>query len=231
MRVMADAGVEIIKARMDTVEQQEILEIIVNEARSYNLDVMVHATTIPTVLAAVEAGAAKLVHSPNSGYLTPEQARRIAEAGIENLSTVGFAVPLFDVFNNDNIPTFRDGSAWPEGILGSGIGTAGEKVVNGRILWDAGVIYGFGPDTGYHPKAGLAHELRALNLMFSPKDLVKLMGPNTAAFIDMSDDLGTLETGKLADLVLVDGDPLEGYWNFLNVKLTIKGGVVVSDQR
>ncbi len=73
---------------------------------------------------------------------------------------------------------------------------AGEKAVNARTLWDAGVTYGFGTDTGYHPKAGLAHELRALNLMFSPQDIVKLMGPNTAAFIEKSTDLGTLRAGQ-----------------------------------
>ena len=98
-------------------------------------------------------------------------------------------------------------------------------------LWDAGVTYGYGTDSGYLPKDGLAHELKSLNLVFSPRDLVKLMGPNTAAFVDMEDDLGTLEAGKLADIVLLGGDPLEGYWNFLDVKLTIKEGVIVSDQR
>ena len=79
--------------------------------------------------------------------------------------------------------------------------------MNARTLWDAGVTYGFGTDTGYHPKAGLAHELRALNLMFSPQDIVKLMGPNTAAFIEKSADLGTLETGKLADIVAARRQP------------------------
>jgi imidazolonepropionase-like amidohydrolase len=93
------------------------------------------------------------------------------------------------------------------------------------------VVYGYGTDTNYLPKAGLSHELRSLNLMFSPQDLVKLMGPNTAAFIHMSDQIGTLEPGKLADIVLVAGDPLDGYWNLLRTRLVIKGGEIVSDQR
>jgi imidazolonepropionase-like amidohydrolase len=67
--------------------------------------------------------------------------------------------------------------------------------------------------------------------MFSPRDIVKLMGPNTAAFIDMSDSLGTLEPGKLADIVLIDGDPLDLIYNVLNVRVTIKGGEIVADHR
>jgi imidazolonepropionase-like amidohydrolase len=57
------------------------------------------------------------------------------------------------------------------------------------------------------------------------------MGPNTAAFIEKSADLGTLETGKLADIVLLDGNPLDGYWHLLNARVVIKGGEIVVDKR
>jgi imidazolonepropionase-like amidohydrolase len=211
-----------------------MLVVVTDEARMHNLDVMVHAVSPAAMLAAVKAGARKLVHTPHNGWLTEADARVVRDAGIEVLSTIGFGVPVFGVFNDDNVPTFRNGKPWPESILDRPGGRgqeAGEKAVNGRTLWDAGVTYGFGTDTGYHPSAGLAHELRALNLMFSPQDLVKLMGPNTAAFIEKSADLGTLEQGKLADIVILDGNPLEGYWNLLNARVVIKGGEIVVDKR
>ena len=235
VEMLAQAGVEIIKARLDPGPQQAtILAAVTDEAREHGLDVMVHATSPAAMLAAVKAGARKLVHTPHGGWLTDDEARVVRDAGIEVLSTIGFGVPVFGVFNNENIPTFRDGKPWPTGInnyQGGRGREAGEKAVNGRTLWDAGVTYGFGTDSGYHPRAGLEHELRALNLMFSPQDIIKLMGPNTAAFIEKSNDLGTLQPGKLADIVILDGNPLEGYWNLLNARVVIKGGDVVVDKR
>jgi imidazolonepropionase-like amidohydrolase len=236
VRALAKAGVEIIKAAIapaPTAQELEVLAAVTDEARKNNLDTMVHAVSPAAMLAAVKAGAAKLVHTPHGGWLSEADARVVKDAGIEMLSTIGFGVPVFGVFNQNNLPTFRDGKPWPESILdGKGRGReAGEKAVNARTLWDAGVTYGFGTDTGYLPKEGLAHELRALNLMFSPQDMVKLMGPNTAAFIEKSGELGTLEPGKLADIVLLEGNPLEGYWNFLDARVVIKGGAVVADRR
>jgi imidazolonepropionase-like amidohydrolase len=58
-----------------------------------------------------------------------------------------------------------------------------------------------------------------------------MVGPNTASYIQMADQIGTLEPGKLADIVLPDGDPREGYWNWLKTKVVVKGGVVVVDKR
>jgi imidazolonepropionase-like amidohydrolase len=235
VREIKNAGIDIVKARLENEPDPKLvalLAIVGDEARKQNIGLMVHATSPKAMIAAVKAGATKLVHTPHAGWVTSDEAKVVKDAGIPMLSTIGFGVPVFGVFNKDNQPTFRDGKPWPAGVGGAGDGReAGEKAVNARTLWDAGVTYGFGTDTGYLPKDGLAHELKTINLMFSPQDIITLMGPNTAAFIDKSNDRGTVEAGKLADLVILDGNPLDGYWNLLNTKLTIKGGVIVADKR
>jgi imidazolonepropionase-like amidohydrolase len=216
-----------------TEKELETLRAIVDESKKVGVLVQVHAVSPTAMMAAVDAGVPLLVHTPHFGWLTMEQAKRVADAGIKQLSTIGFGAPVFGVFADDNKPRFRDGKPWPESILdGDGRGQeAGYKPVNARTSWDAGVVYGFGTDTNYDPKAGLRHELKTLYLMFSMQDIVKLMGPNSAAYIQMSDQLGTLEAGKLADLILLDGDPMEGFWNMLNTKVVVKGGNVVVDKR
>ena len=216
-----------------TAQQLENLRAALDEAKKTGVWIQVHAVSPQAMMAAVDAGVTKLVHTPHFGWLSIEDARRVAAAGVKQLSTIGFGVPVFGVFADDNVPRFRDGGAWPDKILdGDGRGQeAGYKAVNARTSWDGGVIYGYGTDTGYLAKAGLEHELKSLNLMFSMQDIIKLMGPNSASYIEMSDQLGTLEAGKLADIVILNGNPLDGYWNLLNTKLTIVGGKIVSDQR
>jgi imidazolonepropionase-like amidohydrolase len=216
-----------------TAKELENLRAIVDESKKDGVWIQIHAVSPQSMMAAVDAGVPKLVHTPHFGWMSFEDAKRVAAAGVKQLSTIGFGVPVFGVFANDNAPRFRDGRPWPESILdGDGRGQeAGYKAVNARTSWDAGIIYGYGTDTGYAPKAGLEHELKSLNLMFSMADIIKLMGPNTASYIEMGDQLGTLEPGKLADLILLGGNPLDGYWNLLNTKVVIKGGLIVSDQR
>ena len=211
----------------------ETLRAIVDEAKKAGVMVQVHAVSSKAMVAAVEAGVPLLVHLPNKDWVSKEDAKKVAAAGTKVLGTTAFGSPVFGVFADDNKPRFRDGKPWPEGIVdGVRLGEeAGYMPVNARTIWDAGVVLGYCTDTTYDPLAGLDHELKMLNVMFSMKDLVRMMGPNTASYIQMGDQLGTLEAGKIADIVLLNGDPLEGYWNWLKTKVVVKGGVVVVDKR
>jgi len=216
-----------------TEKEIEVLKAIVDEGKKAGVLIQVHAVSTPAMMAAVDAGVKLLVHLPNKDFTSAEDARKVAASGARVLATIGFGAPVFGVFANDNKPRFRDGKDWPQSIVGGvRLGEeAGYMPVNARTVWDAGVVLGYCTDTTYDPRAGLEHELKSFNLMFSMKDMVQIMGPNTASYIQMGDQLGTLEAGKLADIVLLDGDPLEGYWNWLKTKVTIKAGVVVVDKR
>jgi imidazolonepropionase-like amidohydrolase len=216
-----------------SAQEVEILRAVVDEAKKVGIMVQVHAVSSSAMVAAVDAGVPLLVHLPNKDWVSKEDAKKVAAAGTKVLGTVSFGSPVFGVFAEDNKARFRDGKPWPEGIVnGVRLGEeAGYMPVNARTIWDAGVTLGYCTDTTYDPKAGLDHELKMLNVMFSMQDLIKMIGPNTASYIQMSDQLGTSEAGKLADLILLDGDPLEGYWNWLKTKVVVKGGVVVVDKR
>jgi imidazolonepropionase-like amidohydrolase len=201
----------------------ETLKLIVSEGKKRNLPTITHAVSVIDTLAAVEARPDLLVHTPHIGQLDEDQAKKIATAGIPMTSTLQVFVPHF---GDDNTPLFRDGQPFPWNTLSS----AGQGPVNARLLWEAGISYGYGTDTTWAPKQSLADELRALSLVFSPRDISKIMGQG-AARSTLRQDIGTLEPGKVADIVMIDGNPLTNLNDLLKVVLTVKDGRIVSDTR
>ncbi len=169
---------------------------MVDEAKKVGVMVQVHAVSSKAMVAAVDAGVPLLVHLPNKDWVSKEDAKKVAAAGVKVLGTVSFGSPVFGVFADDNKPRFRDGKPWPEGIVDGVRLGRGSRIYAGECAYDMGrrrharLLHRHQPTTR---KAGLDHELKMLNVMFSMQDLIKMMGPNTASYIQMSDQLGTLE--------------------------------------
>ena len=201
----------------------DTLKLIVEEGKKIDMPTIVHAVSVLDTLTAIDAHPDVLVHTPHIGRLDedPYAIRKIVEAKIPMTSTLAVFGPHFAP---DNTPLFRDAKPFPWNTLSS----AGQGPVNARLLWNAGIVsYGYGTDTQWPPKETLLDELRALELVFSPTDIVKIITKNAANSTLHEAEIGTLEPGKLADIVIVDGDPLTDSRALLHVTTTIKGGEVV----
>jgi imidazolonepropionase-like amidohydrolase len=229
----------------------EVLKAIVDEAKKAGVQVNVHAVSSPAMVAAVDAGVTRLVHLPNKDFTTYEQAERVAQTGSIVAGLIAFGAPNVDTLSaapaavqwpKDNTTRFRDGKPWPEAIAGANrdpkgraLGTeAGYTIVNARRIWDADpnhLTISYSTDQNAADLVVLEHELKSFSLMFSMADIHKIIGPNAARYVGMADQIGTLEPGKLADIILIDGNPTLNIYEMLKTKVVLKEGKVVVDKR
>ncbi|MCZ6760296.1 MAG: amidohydrolase family protein [Gemmatimonadetes bacterium] len=79
-----------------------------------------------------------------------------------------------------------------------------------------GALPGFGDQRNY--------EL-LLEAGFSPEMVIRIMSANGARALGVIDELGTIEPGKLADLVVINGDPTSGQRQIRDVEIVFKDGV------
>ena len=99
-----------------------------------------------------------------------------------------------------------------------------------RLFVEAGGLLIAGPDpTGYGgvlPGFGDQREIELLvEAGFTPVEAIKIATSNGARYLGRLDTLGTLETGKLADMVLVKGDPTASIADVRKVVTVFKDGV------
>lgn len=201
------------------------LKLIVAEGNKLGMPTIVHAVSVKDAAAVIDASPAMLVHTPHVGRLdeNPEALQKIIGAHIPMTSTLSVFVPHFD---DEGVALFRDAGPFPWDTLSS----AGQGPVNARLLAEAGQVYGYGTDTQWPPKQSLHDELRALALVFSPRQIVEIITKNAAAATMHGDEFGTLEVGKYGDVVIIDGDPMTDTNALMGVVTTIKEGKVVFQQ-
>lgn len=91
-----------------------------------------------------------------------------------------------------------------------------------------------GSDAG---NAGMLHGatvLREIQLMYeagmTPMQVIVAATRNGAEVIGRGEELGTLEAGKLADIMVVNGDPLQDLSVLGNVELVVKNGKIINPE-
>jgi imidazolonepropionase-like amidohydrolase len=177
----------------------EELEVLVEEATAAGIFVMAHAQAAPGIKNAIRAGIRSIEHGI---YLDDEAVELMLERGT-------WLVPTL-VAPRGVIDAAEAGASIPE----ASVAKAREVVETHKASFAkavaAGVKVAMGTDSGVTPH-GL--NLRELALMveggMTPMQAIEASTRSAAELMGLEDELGTLEPGKRADLVLVDGDPLD----------------------
>ena len=99
------------------------------------------------------------------------------------------------------------------------------RPVDGAQLYVAGTDLG---TTGIVSGASLHDELALLvDAGYTPAEALRFATLNPARFLGLSDSLGTVEAGKIADLVLLERDPLADIRNTRRIAVVIQAGTVL----
>jgi imidazolonepropionase-like amidohydrolase len=196
------------------------LEVIVGEAGLKSTPVMAHAHGAEGAHAAVRAGVRSIEHGT---YLTDDTLKLMAQMGT-------FFVPTADIVNDlaeaggdyDDAALQRRGQMM-QPILRAAIGRA-------RAL---GVKIAAGSDTGYGPRSvtTLAREVVMLaECGLSALEALQAATTRNAELLALERQTGAVEAGLEADLVVVDGNPLQDVRALLDPVLVISNGRVGLDR-
>jgi imidazolonepropionase-like amidohydrolase len=216
-------GADFIKVYADwnhpTLTFDELL-VIVDEAHKAGLKVAAHATTPDGIKNAVNAGA----DSIDQGYEADQKAMDLIKKN--NV----FLVPTVGVIDEwaDHISPPNGGAndrKWVDEFLQS----IQRELLMART---ANVKVAAGSDASRAKEQGKnALELNGLvRRGYLPIEAIRAATINAAELMSWQDRVGAVEPGKYADLIAVDGDPLNDVTILQHVKTVIKGGEIVKDE-
>ena len=187
------------------------LRAIVDEAHRERHKVASHAMALNGVHNSVEAGVDSIEHG---NYIAEEDLKTMASRGIYYVPTI---------FVGEYVAQGRAAEGAPVWV----------KMIQihedtFRRAMKAGVKIAFGTDAGgFDWKVNPAKEFSSMvKFGMTPAQSIRAATVTAAELLGVKDSLGTLEAGKLADVVAVPGDPLSDVSAMEKVDFVMKGGVV-----
>ncbi len=221
IKITATGGVlSIAKSGKAPQFMQEEVEAVVNTANDYGFHVAAHAHGAEGMKRAIRAGVRTIEHGT---LMDDECIQLFKEKGTYYVPTI---IAGRSAADSAKIPGYYHPLVTPKALeIGSVIQKTFEKA------YKAGVKVAFGTDAGVYK-----HGLNALEFQYMTEggmpmiEALKSATMVAAEVLDMKDQLGSIETGKIADIIATDANPLTDVKTLMKVAFVMKEGVVYKKQ-
>jgi imidazolonepropionase-like amidohydrolase len=222
IKTCATGGVLSLADAVDTPQlTQEELNAIVDEAHALKLKTAAHAHGAEGAKRAIRAGIDSIEHG---SFLDDEALNLMKQRGTYYVPTLMAAQGLSE--------QIAKGVAIPPPILVKANAAIAAIHQTFQKALGMGIKIGLGTDAAVYPHGRNTEEFHQMvDLGMKPIDALKAGTSADAELLGLADKIGTLEPGKLADLVAVPGDPVENIRATEHVFFVMKEGVIYKNDR
>jgi len=222
IKTCATGGVLSLADAVDTPQlTQAELDALVDEAHALRLKTAAHAHGAEGAKRAIRAGIDSIEHG---SFLDDEALDLMKQKGTYYVPTLMAAQGLSE--------QIQKGVPIPPAIKVKADDAIAHVHQTFQKAIAKGVKIGLGTDAAVYPHGRNAEEFHQMvDLGMKPIDALKAGTSSDADLLGLSSKIGTLETGKLADVVAVPGDPLENIRQTEHVFFVMKEGVVYRNEK
>ena len=187
----------------------------VDEAARRGTYVCAHAHGDAGIRAAVEAGVRSIEHG---SLMSPETARLMKQKGAFEVPTLYALESILEPGNPLHVP---------QGSIEKAKAILPQRRAGFKAALDAGVTIAYGTDIGVFEHARIAADFPLLvDYGMAPAQALQSATLNAAQLLRLDQEIGTLESGKAADIIAVDGDPTKDIKTMLVAPFVMKGGKI-----
>ena len=217
IKITATGGVlSIAKNGLNPQFTEDEIRTIVATARDYGFKVAAHAHGAEGMKRAVRAGVDSIEHGT---FMDDETIALMKERGTYYVPTITAGRWVFDRSKEDGF--------FPAVVRPKAAAIGPQIQGTFAKAYKAGVKIVFGTDTGVSAHGDNAREfVLMVEAGMLPLEAIKSATSVAAKFLEIDDRLGSVQVGKIADLVAVPGDPLADISAMRRVNFVMKDGIV-----
>jgi imidazolonepropionase-like amidohydrolase len=194
---------------------QAEMNVVVDEARMWGRKVAAHAHGTEAIKRALRAGVASIEHA---SLIDDEGLRLAKEKG---------AYLVMDIYNDDYIMAEYKRLGYPQKILDKEASVGRLQRESFRRAVQAGVKLAYGTDAGVYPHGWNGKQFATMvRWGMTPMQAIRSATTSGADLLGWSDRVGSIQSGRYADIIAVDGDPLRDITELERVRFVMKGGIV-----